>query len=159
MYVNKSRKNYGDIWMTPPDLAQSIVNHFVCSGTFLDPARGDGAFYNAYPGDKDWCEVSEGRDFLTWTTPANWIVTNPPWSIIRKFLKKAYELGDNVVFLMPVYHIFTSARYRDMIQAGFGIKEICMVKPPDNFPVMGFVIAAIHLQKGWTGPIETTTLR
>lgn len=158
MFVNKSKKNYSDLWMTPPELAKSIVDHFSPTGVCLEPARGEGAFYDAFPGARDWCEITDGRDFLTHTNEVDWIITNPPWSIMRKFLKKSYELADNIVFLMPVYHIWTSARHRDMVKAGFGVKEICLVEPPINFPVMGFVLAAIHLQKNHDGPIKLTNL-
>jgi hypothetical protein len=158
VYVNKSKTGYGDVWMTPPDLAQRIVHHFAPEGECLDPARGDGAFYNAFPGAKDWCEITEGRDFLTWTKPTDWILTNPPWSIMRKFLNKAFSLSSNVVLLVPIYHAFTSARYRDMLKHGFGIKEICFVQPPPTFPVMGFMIAAIHWEKNYFGPIQISNL-
>jgi hypothetical protein len=158
MYVNKSRKNYSDLWMTPPDLAQRIVDHFSPSGLCLEPARGEGAFYNAFPGQKDWCELTDGRDFLDHTGQAEWIITNPPWSILRKFLNKAFSVANNVVLLVPVYHAFTSARYRDMLKAGFGIKEICFVDPPKNFPVMGFMLAAIHWERNYNGPINQSNL-
>ena len=158
MYIDKTRKGYGDIWMTPPELAQQIVDHFAPEGLCLDPARGDGAFYNAFPGEKDWCEITSGRDFLLSNVQAEWAITNPPWSIFRKFLSKAFSVANNVVLLVPVYHAFTSARYRDMLSAGFGIKEICFVVPPKNFPVMGFMLAAIHWQKNYEGPITTSNL-
>jgi hypothetical protein len=158
MYVDKTRKGYGDIWMTPPDLAQKIVDHFAPKGVCLDPARGDGAFFNAFPGAKDWCEITEGRDFLTSNSTADWVITNPPWSIFRKFLIKAFSLASNVVLLVPVYHAFTSARYREMLRHGFAIKEICMVEPPKTFPVMGFVLAAIHWEKKYSGPIIVSNL-
>jgi hypothetical protein len=158
MYIDKTRKGYGDIWMTPPDLAQRIVDHFSPTGLCLEPARGDGAFYNAFPGEKDWCEISEGRDFLDYRGNADWIITNPPWSIFRKFLLKAFATAENVVLLVPVYHAWTSARYREMLRSNFGIKEICIVEPPKTFPVMGFVLAAIHWKKNYKGGIEVTNL-
>jgi hypothetical protein len=45
-----------------------------------------------------------------------------------------------------------------MLRYGFGIKEICMVEPPKTFPVMGFVLAAIHWEKGYSGPINVSNL-
>ncbi len=158
MFIDKTRKGYGDLWMTPPELAQKIVDHFAPTGVCLDPARGDGAFFDAFPGARDWCEITEGRDFLQHTNEVDWIITNPPWSIFRKFLLQAFKCSTNVVLLVPVYHAWTSARYREMLRADFAIKEICIVEPPSTFPVMGFVLAAIHWEKNYTGEIRVTNL-
>ena len=68
-----------DLVMTPPELAEQIVDHFsrLVNEThfnFLEPCRGEGAFYNAMQkllsckahedSEFDWCELSEGKDFF-----------------------------------------------------------------------------------------------
>ena len=47
----------------------------------LDPCRGDGSFYDQYPDycTKDWCEITDGRDFFDWDKRVDWIITNPPF--------------------------------------------------------------------------------
>ena len=84
-----------------------------------------------------------------------WIVTNPPWSLARRFLQHAYEVADNVVFLIPLNHIVgLRVRIADMERAEFGVKEILLcATPPPPWPPSGFQLAAIHLRRGCRGAI------
>ena len=54
---------------TPEPIAKLIINKFPLSGKVLDAFKGNGSFYNNYPDtvEKDWCEIDEGRDFLSIT--------------------------------------------------------------------------------------------
>ena len=71
-----------DIVMTPHKLAREIIEYYKPTGRVLDPCRGEGAFYENFPEDteRDWCELAEGRDFLSYEKQVDWIITNPPWS-------------------------------------------------------------------------------
>lgn len=147
-----------DIVMTPEWLAKDIISHYNPTGTILDPCRGQGAFYNNYPTpNKDWCELAEGRDFLTYTRKVDWIVTNPPWSKMREFLVHGMEIASNVVYLTTINHYTTKRRIRDIRELGFGMKEIyCVPTPAKPFPQLGFQLAAVHIQKDYTGKIEVS---
>jgi len=155
--INKP-DNYSDIVYTPEDVCIKLIQHFKPTGLILEPAAGDGAFYKNLPEPKDWCEIEQGRDFFDYTQKVDWVMTNPPWSLMRKFLNHSYKIADNVCFLIPVYHLWTKARLRDMKSAGFGIKEICVFETPKNFPQLGFAIAMCHLQRGWEGDIKLSNL-
>lgn len=148
-------RNYksDDVVMTPKPLAEAILNHFHPLGKILEPYRGAGAFMTPA---SDWCEISEGRDFLLLDNGKHydWIITNPPWSKIRDFLTKSFEVADNVVFLMTVNHAFTKARIRLLREKGFGIKEILFCDMPKDFPQSGFQLGAVHYQRGYTGLVE-----
>lgn len=52
----------------------------------------------------DWCEIKRSRDFLCYAAPADWIITNPPWSRIHEFLTHSFTLAADVAFLMTVNH-------------------------------------------------------
>ena len=146
-----------DIVMTPPALARAIIGHFshAMSGKILDPSRGEGAFYNQFPShlERDWCEVSEGRDFFTWDERVDWVMTNPPWSQIRAFTQHAMRVANNIVWLAPLTNITTKARLRDLEEHGFGVSELLFVDTPkgDGWPQSGFQIVAAHLCKGYCG--------
>ena len=102
-----------DIVMTPEYLAKDIINHFNPTGKILDPSRGNGAFYDNYPTDnKDWCELGENKDFLTYSDKVDWIITNPPWSKMQQFLKHGMEIADNIVYLTTINHYTTKKRIR-----------------------------------------------
>lgn len=152
-FVPKSNTPEKDLVMTPYALAFDILNHFSPTGSFLDPCKGEGAFYNQYDGsDKDWCELSEGKDFLAYQGYVDWIITNPPWSKMREFLVKGMEVADNVVYLTTINHYTTKRRMSDIRKMGFGLKEIyCVPTPPKPWPSLGFQIAAVHIKKGYAG--------
>jgi hypothetical protein len=147
-----------DIVMTPPCLAIDIIRHFSPTGRILDPCRGEGAFYDNYPtANKDWCELSEGKDFFDYKEKVDWIITNPPWSKIRDFVEHGMTLSDNMVYLITINHFTTKRRMRDIIQGGWGIKEFyCVETPPKPWPSLGFQVAAVHLQRGHSGNISLT---
>jgi hypothetical protein len=125
-----------DLVATPPGLAAAIVSHFGPSGRLLDPARGNGAFFDAmlpFATVLDWYEIAEGRDFLALESNIryDWAITNPPWSKLRAFLRSAMSIGDNIVYLATITHFVTKARLRDIAEAGFGLREflLCPVPP------------------------------
>lgn len=103
-----------------------------------------------------WCEVQRRRDFFAWNQPIDWIITNPPWSQIRRFLQHAMAHADHVVFLCTINHVWTRARLRDIRSAGFGLREIVIFDTPRSFPQLGFQLGAVFLARGWTGPITLT---
>lgn len=159
-YMPFRNTDTNDIVYTPEDLAQSFVSHFEPKGFGLDPARGRGAFYNAFTGEKDWCEILEGRDFFAYTKKVDYIMTNPPWSLMRKFLNHAYEISDNIYFLVTLSHCFTRARIADMEKAGFNLRELCMCKTPKSkeWPTSGLQLGMAWWQRGYKGGINLTRL-
>lgn len=144
-----------DVVMTPEWLAKEIIEHFSPSGIILDPARGAGAFYNNFNTDtKDWCELSEGIDFLTYNRKIDWIMTNPPWSKMQIFLFHGMEIADNIVYVTTINHYTTKKRIRDMRENNFSIKEIyCIPTPKGSWPQLGFQLGAMHTQRGYSGGI------
>lgn len=150
--VPKHNLPKNDLVYTPENIAISIINHFSPKGKILDPCKGSGVFYDNYPKEceKDWCEISEGRDFFDYDEKVNWIVTNPPWSMMREFLEKGYDVADNIVYLSTITHFCTKNRLKTMREKDFGIKEILLINtPPKPWPQSGFQVAAVHLQKGY----------
>jgi hypothetical protein len=155
-----------DAVMTPRPLARLIVGYFRPSGRVLDPARGEGAFYDAMrdlsppPTRVDWCEIEDGVDFLNPRHSLgsyDWIVTNPPWSKMRNFLLHSMRISENVVFVASMTHFVTKARLCDIRQSGFGLREALLVtQPPAPWPSSGFQLAAVWLQRGYTGGLEFT---
>tara|TARA_B100000287_G_scaffold302834_1_gene285984 strand:- start:674 stop:1228 length:555 start_codon:yes stop_codon:yes gene_type:complete len=159
-----------DVVMTPPETAHWIVNYFEPSGKLLEPCRGEGAFYNALvdynheckglsveADDVDWCEISEGKDFMNYDKQVDWIITNPPYSIFDSFLKKAMSISDNIVFFVPLSKLFKSKTNDiDVYQYG-GIKEIINMGTGTRHGfAMGFLVGAIHYQKDYQGDIKYT---
>ena len=146
-----------DLVMTPESLAIDIIKHYKPTGKILDPCRGEGAFYDNFDTDnKDWCELGENKDFFDYDKKVDWIMTNPPWSLIRQFLDHAMKIADNIVYLITINHYTTKRRINDMRKNNFSIKEIyCVELPkPNDWTPTGFQLAAVHTQKDYKGDIK-----
>jgi hypothetical protein len=129
--------------------------------TLRDPHNRDPRTHNLTPARRSkpgvsWCELKRNRDFFAWTQRVGWIVTNPPWSQIRRFLQHALSLADHVVFLLTINHLWTRARLRDVKAAGFGVRGIVLLDTPKSFPQSGFQLGAVYLRRRWAGPITLT---
>ncbi len=165
--IPKGGGDEGDIVMTPRPLARAIIEHYKPVGRIIDPCRGEGAFYDqflreeSYHVIRDWCEITQGRDFLTGPEMTglhfDWCVSNPPYSQWRNFTCRAMGVADNIVWLSPINHYWLTGRLGDMDVAGFGIREIARVKtPPKPWPQSGFALAAVWLQRGYTGDVKVS---
>lgn len=151
---SQPNRNYksDDVVMTPEELAIKLINHFKPQGKGLEPCRGTGNIWRNLD-NADWCEIAEDKDFFDYKEQVDYIFTNPPWSQIRKFLQHSYELANDVYMLFTINHLWTKARLKDMRDAGFGIKEICIFDTPSNFPQLGFQVGMVHIQKNYDGNI------
>lgn len=157
----KANQPKHDLIETPAIWARLVVRHFRPYGPMLDPCRGltSHPFYDAMEsygsGQVDWCEIRSGCDFFGVSGYYQWIITNPPWSQMRKFLRHAMRVADNVVFLVTITHLDTRARDREIHEAGFGRREALLLpQPPPPWPSSGFLLAAYHLQRGYTGSLN-----
>lgn len=148
-----------DTVMTPLPIAQLIVEHFKPTGSILEPAKGTGNFMKALPKGTQWCEITEGRDFFTFTGTVDWILTNPPYSIYDAFLEKCFETADNVVLLVPIAKAFKSMKIEKMVDEYGGLKEIFLIGGGGKCGfAFGFPTGALHYKRGYTGKITRTVL-
>lgn len=163
-------KGGNDRVYTPPELARDIVEYFQPKGLVLEPCAGvrrpqafvDAAMRLPLVDQVVTFEIDEGRDFLDQNGPrvrVDWVITNPPWSKLQAFLLKSMEVAGNVVFLCLVPAFFQKSKQRAMREARFGIKEILFVPtPPKPWPQTGFCLGAVHIQRGYDGPVSLSNL-
>lgn len=138
--------------------AKWIIDYFNPNGTILDASAGANAFFDNYKNKVKYrCEIADGSDFLEWTKSVDWIITNPPYSIYDQFLKKAFDVAENVVFLVPISKAFKSDNTQKMILEYGGLKEILYMGSgrKHKFP-FGFPIGCLHYQKGFVGDCKIT---
>jgi type I restriction-modification system DNA methylase subunit len=151
-----------DIVYTPAKVAEDILRHFCgkygVSGSVYDPFKGDGAFYSQFEAalpDARWpffeTEINEGTDFFDIKGRYDWIISNPPYSKFTEVLRHSLEIADNIVYLIPVNKITSSAKRVAAIFEWGGIPEIRIYSYKRcNFP-FGFALGAVYLKKGYTG--------
>lgn len=122
----------------------------------LDPCAGDGAFYDALPHPKEWCEIQRGRDFLDFVGRADLVVTNPPFSEgFTEIYRHCFRTADNVALLLPI-GIVLGLRNRVMIarDAGFGVRAVLFLPrryAPGPFRQSGVQIGVVYWRRGYTG--------
>ena len=140
--------------MTPPAVARIIVDHFRPTGLCLEPCRGTGNIYQCLPKPREWCEITEGVDFFDYKGRADWIITNPPYSIYDKFLEHSFGVADNVVLLVPIAKAFKSMRIEKMVDCYGGLKQIWLIGGGGACGfAFGFPTGCLHYQRGYLGPI------
>lgn len=149
-----------DCVMTPPTIAKLIVKHYNPKGLILEPAMGTGNIFNALSGEKDWCEITLGRDFLDWHKKVSWIITNPPYSIYDIFLEHCFEVSDNVVLLVPIAKAFKSMKIEKLVDDYGGLREILLIGSGTKCGFgFGFPTGCLYYQKGFKGNIKKTILK
>jgi len=141
-----------DIVYTPDNISRHIIDFLKPEGKCLDPCRGDGAFYKFMPQGTDYCEISEGKDFFEYNKSVDWVIGNPPYSIFEDFLKKAFEISENVSYLVPTNKIFQRQVIMDLINKWGGIKSIIIYGSGQliDFP-FGFSVGNFYFKKGYNG--------
>lgn len=144
-----------DIVYTKPWVAADMVATFNPSGKILEPCYGGGAIFNEFPKDQEliWCEIEKGRDFFTFYEPVDWIITNPPYSILTKFLDHSLKIANNVVFLIPLHNFFGSGKQMDLAYKHGWMKHIRWMGSGRSVGFgMGNPMGAVHFQKDYWGP-------
>ncbi len=141
-----------DVVFTPLWLAEKIVKHFKPVGLCLDSCKGDGAFLRFLPAGSKWCEISEGRDFFSFSEPVDWIVSNPPYSCLLSWIRHSFTIAENIVYLMPLHRAFASYEFIADVRRFGGIKEILIIGTgaTAGFP-FGHCLGAVHYQKNYDG--------
>lgn len=160
--IPKKSPPSADVVMTPYEVALDIVNHFQPKVSAYDPCCGDGAFINAMneyhdtTGDLPYrlrSEIREGMDFFSFRGCVEWIISNPPYSILRPWLQHSYKSANNVVYLVQQPRPFFKAIMEDAERAGFGLKEIYRIPVPTEWKEVmqpfGGGYCAAHWQRGW----------
>jgi hypothetical protein len=126
----QTRKTPNDVFYTPKSVALEMIE--MCNITpdmsVLDPCRGGGIFYNNLPEcKKDWCEITEGKDFFDYKERVDLVISNPPYSIWTKWLDHTCEITDKFCYIIGVMNL-TDTRIRELHAKGFGITAVRYLK-------------------------------
>lgn len=151
-WKSSTKTTRSDVVYTPSWVAKDMVEHFQPNGVILDPCKGRGVFLDYLPSDAMWCEISEGRDFFQWTSPVNWVISNPPYSLTRPWLRHSYKVAENIAYLVPYRNITSGyGLLAEMREYGW-MKHVRVYGTGGKlgFP-MGNAIVAIHVQRGYSG--------
>ena len=141
--------NHNDVVFKPDHVARKICELFPIKGTVLDPCKGEGVFLKYLQSNADWCEITEGRDFFSYSKKVDWIIGNPPYSTFNRFLAHSFELAENVVFLVPFSKIFKSmGTIRSVLNYGGIVQCYALPASQCGFP-FGFPAGIFWFKKGY----------
>ena len=147
----KYNTNRRDCVYTPEDLAVKSIKkiNIVKKDTILDPASGQGVFYRNFPAGnkKHKCEIEKGTNFFEFNKKVDWIITNPPYSILNKYLEHSLKLSmKGIGFLVGSYSV-TPLRLELIKKAGFRVAELYYFKVSNWYGIQCFMV----LRKGLSG--------
>jgi hypothetical protein len=127
----KNRKTTNDVIHTPPSVALQMIE--MCElkegEKVLDPSAGDNkVFYNNFPDfvNKDYCEITEGKDFFEYNKKVDCVIGNPPYSMWDKWLQHTMEITDKFCYIFNNFN-FTPSRLTKIMNNGYGITKLHLV--------------------------------
>ena len=124
---NKLKWGRNDNIYTPSTVAKLMIdmcdikpNHQV-----LDPCKGGGVFFNNLPDycDKDYCEITEHKDFFKCENKYDWIIGNPPFSLWDKWIEHTMKITDKFCYIMNTLNL-TDKRMRSIMSNGYGLTKM-----------------------------------
>ena len=128
----KHREKGNDIFITPLPLAKQQIDLIDNNIEYkwLDPCANSGNYYKQFPKDnkKDYCEILEDKDFFEYNEEVDVICSNPPYSIIDKWIDKTIELNPKIFSYLLGHGALTTRRLEKIENAGYGITKYHLCK-------------------------------
>jgi hypothetical protein len=122
----KWRESPNDVFFTPLGAVKIMVDmcDIAPDMKVLDPCRATGNFYNNLPEcKKEWCEITEGKDFFDFNERVDLVIGNPPYSLWDKWLDHTAEITDKFCYILGANNL-TPKRIRKMEEKGFGLTKL-----------------------------------
>lgn len=126
----RTRKTPNDVFYTPLSMAQKLIEmtDIKPNEKVLDPSKGLGVFYDNLPQcTKEWCEITEGKDFFQYNEPVDVIIGNPPFSIWTKWLEHTIKLNPHkIAYIFGAINL-TPRRLKLLEDAGYRLTKLHIV--------------------------------
>lgn len=107
-------RNANDYYPTPHWCFEKLNIDFSKYATALEPCAGDGrivSFLEHKGIETDYCEISEGIDFLKHpVSKVDLVLTNPPFSLAMEFIEKSMLHADTVIMLLRLNFLGSQKR-------------------------------------------------
>lgn len=146
----KHREIPNDVFYTPPDLAKKLIEitDITPDLHLYDPFMGEGVFYDNYPAEntKKWAEITKGRDFFQDNEKIDFIISNPPFSMLTDILIHSSNIcRSGFGYIMPSYALSYS-RIMKIREYGFSISKIVYFENPKEWKI-GFQMIYVIFDK------------
>jgi hypothetical protein len=132
----KKREVANDKFYTPNSLVKIHLDKFkdIPDGSIiLEAFYGKGAYYNEmknlFPKCKiEYTEIDMGLDFFEYKEKVDYIISNPPYSIINKVLEHSVTLKPKIISYLIGFHNLTNKRIEYMNNNGYYILDFHLTK-------------------------------
>jgi hypothetical protein len=129
-----------DEFYTPKALAQSLISlvPLYARESILDAAAANPVFYDHFPCSGPRYSTTH---FETWDTPVDWIVTNPPYSLLKDWwMPQTYKYAQiGFAYLLGQSNL-TTKRIAEANAAGFGLTKLHMFKVMTWYGISYFAV-------------------
>jgi hypothetical protein len=137
-----TRKN--DVVYTPPQLAKEMIGlvPLVPGDVVYDPFYGKGVFYDHYPDfvQKEWSEIDLGRDFFEFEGEVDWIISNPPFSMMTAIIERMIKICRKGFAIITQFSGVSVKRERILREAGFVLIHLEPFFVKKNWPMWTHII-------------------
>ena len=138
----QSRQKPNDKIYTP-DLVVDLMLEF-CDykegQNVLECCKGKGAIYNKLKEPKSYCEIDEDIDFFLEKGFYDICISNPPYSILDKWLQHTYKVCNKFCYIIGHYSL-TPKRIETMNNNNFYITKMLLTKIPSWFQRSYIIVA------------------
>lgn len=129
-----------DITYTKPSMAQYLIEIVVKKNPgklkWMEPCKGAGAFFNNFPSNiqGEWCEITEGVDYLEYQGQVDITISNPPFvprKVFWEFMLKAMDTTTHKIYWLlnlSSINVFTPRRLDIMEEKGWYIQSFHIVQ-------------------------------
>ena len=127
----QKRETPKDVFYTPEIVAKKHIDMIETKPTeiWYDDSKGKGIYYNNYPTEnKEWSEITEGKDMFEFNKKIDIICGNPPYSLINKILEKSVSLNPRIISYLIGQQNFTPHRLKFMNENGYGLIKLHILK-------------------------------
>lgn len=130
--------------LTPVPLAEHLIAMvpLLPGDVVLDPFYGEGAFADAYPPGTvvQRGDLRTGQDFLQREETVDWIVSNPPYSILDEVLARTAAICRRGFAYLLAVHAVTPRRIENMEALGFGLRRLHLLKVFKWYGISAFCV-------------------
>tara|TARA_R110000751_G_scaffold10066_1_gene37439 strand:- start:74 stop:646 length:573 start_codon:yes stop_codon:yes gene_type:complete len=128
----RNRKNPKDVFYTPEILAKkhiSMIPVLSQEEIWYDDSRGKGVYYNNFLSpNKEWSEITEGKDLFDFNKKIDIICGNPPYSFLNEIFEKSVSLQPRIISYLIGQQNLTPHRLVYMRQNNYGLTKLHLCK-------------------------------
>jgi uncharacterized protein YodC (DUF2158 family) len=127
----KHRTEAKDVFYTPLSVVKKHLEGIDARPTdkWFDGFAGQHIYYDNFPSEnKDYTEITEGKDFFAYDQPVDILCSNPPYSMIDKVLEHSVKLNPRVISYLLLEGKMTPKRIEYLNKNGYSMTGMYMCK-------------------------------